>query len=286
VTSPSTLPDWNAFGGEAISGLTNPEAAMAATQQVLADAKNIPRPQITPPSSRHLILQHGILRGGTWHCEAELRELNGADEEAIEAAGGDELKAFETALVRGVVGIGAVEMNRQVASELIMGEREELLLAVRRATFGDFVEYKKLPCANCGELTDLDYHLDDLPVRRMEDPQQEFYEVPLAGGAVARVRIPNGADQAHAMKMKGASAAKVNSEMLNRCVLGLRLPDGVQEVRNDFAQRMSMADRRVLVRWLVQSQPGPQYGEAVWTHETCGEEVPLPINLGVLFRGF
>lgn len=285
MTEPIVLPDFNEFGGTTISGLDNPEEAHAATQALLKEDKNAGRPRVGAPASNQVTLERGIQRDGTWYRDAVVRELNGYDEEAFAAAGaaGSPRKVVDTLLTRGVATVGGEPMTHRLAGELLIGDREALILAVRRATFGDTLEFERLPCTSCGELTDLTVPLDAIPFVHLDDPERTEYDVPLRNGATAFVRMPTGTDQAAVFDIKN-NRAKQDSEILSRCVLRLVKPDG-SEVSRPPAQSISMADRQTILKFLIDTQPGPRLAEFTFTHDTCGEEVELPINLAVLFRG-
>jgi hypothetical protein len=285
MTEPITLPDFENFGSQTISGLENPEEATAATQAVLKDDRDSGRPTIGNPGENQVTLERGICRDGVWHRDAEVRELNGYDEEAIAAAGAGNVpyKVFETLLVRGVVSIGGEPMTRKLAGELLIGDRELLVMAIRRATFGDVLEFERLPCPHCDELVDLTVPLDAIPFVHLDDPERTEYEVPLRKGAMALVRLPTGQDQEAVFGVKN-NRARQDSEILTRCVVRMVQPDG-SEVRRPPAQTIAMADRQKILQFLTDTQPGPRFADFSFTHETCGEEVPLPISLAVLFRG-
>ena len=285
MTEPIVLPKFEEFGDKAISGLNSPEEANAATQALLKDDRNSGRPRINAPGENQVTLERGICRDGTWYRDAEVRELNGFDEEALAAvgAGSSPQKIIETLLTRGTVSVGGEPMNRKLASELLIGDRELLILAIRRATFGDTLEFERLPCSNCGELVDLTVPLDAIPFVHLDEPERIEYEVPLRKGATAIVRLPTGDDQEAVFAVRD-NRAKQDSVILSRCVLRLVQVDGAEVLRPP-SQTLSWADRQAVLKFLVATQPGPRLADFAFTHETCGEEVSLPINLAVLFRG-
>ncbi|MEW1922267.1 hypothetical protein [Streptomyces sp. NPDC088360] len=284
MTEPVVLPDFSSFGEQAIKGLDNPEEATAATQALLKEAQNSGEPEIGAPGETFLTLERGICREGAWYREAEVKELNGADEEAIAAAGTDSYKVFETLLLRGVVTVGNEPMSRKVAAELLIGDREYLVMAIRRATFGDDIEFEQLPCPHCEELVDLTVPLGAIPFTRLENPEQTEFEVPLRGGDTAVVRLPTGEDQAAVLAIKGDNLAKKDSEILGRCILRIHRADGSESTRPP-ATSLGMSARKTVLQFLTDTQPGPRYTDFTFTHETCGKEVELPINLASLFRG-
>lgn len=280
----SVLPDFDSFGAAGVSGVAEPHRAHALSQAVLADSGPGERPVIAPPGENQIDLQRGILRSETWYRDAEVRELTGRDEEAIAAAGDSGYRSFETLLLRGVVRVGSEPMTRKLANELLIGDRELLVLAIRRATFGDAVEFRNLPCPHCGEGIDLTFPLDNIPLVKLDDPEQVEFQVQLRKGRMAFVRLPDGDDQASIFNLRDASGAKADSEMLSRCVLRIGRPDGTFLSDPDPGD-LPMADRHSIMHFLNETQPGPRYQDCAFTHDTCGREVPLPLTVATLFRG-
>lgn len=285
MTEPVALPKFEEFGDKSISGLESPEEANAATQALLKEDRESGRPRIDAPGPNQVTLERGILRDGIWHRDAVVRELNGYDEEAIAAigAGSAPHKLIETLLTRGVVSVGGEPMTRTVAGELLIGDREWLILNIRRATFGDSLEFEHLPCTHCGDLVDLTVPLDAIPAVHLDDPERIEYEIPLRKGATAVVRMPTGDDQEAVFAVRD-NRAKQDSAILTRCVLRLIQADGT-ELPRPPAQTLPWADRQTILQALVRTQPGPRLGDFTFTHDTCGQEVALPINLAILFRG-
>ncbi|MFE5853212.1 hypothetical protein ACFQ61_08320 [Streptomyces sp. NPDC056500] len=284
MTTDLVLPDFDDFGDQTIRGNDSPDEATAATQALLQADRESEQPTIDDPGETHVVLERGICREGTWYRDAEVRELTGADEEAIAAAGASSHKILSTLLLRGVRSIGNEPMTRQLADELLIGDREYLVMEIRRVTFGDILEFEGLPCPHCEELTDLSVPLVAIPFVHLDDPEKTEFSVPLRKGRTALVRLPNGADQAAVLAIRDGNGAKQDTEILNRCVLRIRNADG-SEVRRPPAIELTMSDRKTILKTLTDMQPGPRYGNFAYTHETCGQEVPLPINLAILFRG-
>ncbi|WNI17616.1 hypothetical protein [Actinacidiphila sp. ITFR-21] len=284
MPEPIVLPDFDSFGDETLKGLETPEEATAATQAVLRDDRNSGEPVIDDPGNNRVTLERGICREGSWYREAEVKELTGADEEAIAAAGSSSYKVFETLLLRGVRTVGDESMSRKLAAELLIGDREFLVMAVRRATFGNDLVFEELPCPYCKELIDLTVPLNAIPFTHLADPERTEFEVPLRRGATAVVRLPNGDDQAAVFAVKDGNEAKQDSEILGRCVLRIQHADG-SSTRRPPATSLFMDDRQTILKFLAKTQPGPRYGDFSFVHDTCGTEVPLPISLAVLFRG-
>ncbi len=151
-------------------------------------------------SERHAVtLPGGLWRDGARHQRASVRALTGADEEFLaEAAAGLPAAVRVTALLaRCVYGLGEGEAAAAMR-ELAAGDREALLLHLRRATFGDRMQCV-IGCPHCREPMDVELAVADLLVPPYD------HHAPRAtaelDGVAVELRLPTGAeleDAAHA----------------------------------------------------------------------------------------
>lgn len=278
--------DFDTLSGETISAAEQPDTATRATKAVL-DADSLSgMPVIRPPDDNHVHLARGIQRNGQWLREAEVRELTGADEEELARAGTNWVRFLATLVQRGTVGIDGEPMSPAVASELLIGDREMLILGIRRVTFGNDIEFSGFICPHCDESTELTVHLDSIPIQELPESANGEYTVRLRDGSTAVVRLPTGADQDFVLGRQQWTGAQQNTEMLSRCVKQIRHSSGeTTDVDAKTIRDLGMADRNTILKFLSDTQPGPRYNEVSFTHETCGREVPLPITMAHLFLG-
>lgn len=278
--------DFDTLGGDTISALERPAEATKATAAVLAADVAEGLPRIPVPPDNRVTLARGIRRDGRLLRDAEVRELTGADEEELARAGTDWPRFLTTLVTRGTVSVGGEPMTAALGGELLIGDREALILAIRRVTFGNEIEFAKFECPFCGESTELTVHLDSIPVRQLGGGyENDEHEVPLRGGRTAVVRLPTAANQDFVLgRSSHLTAGQQNSEMLLCCLKSVELPFGefpvitLQTVRD-----LGWADRKAILRFVDESQPGPRYNEVSFTHESCGREVPLPISVAAMF---
>src|SRR3954469_20356588 len=138
-------------------------------------------------------LPHGVVVDGRVDRAVAVRAPTGADEEWL--LEGDDVSRPERVtrlLGRCVLKIGGGRCSPQVARGLTCGDREALLLHLRRATFGDRLACM-LECPACDESMDLDLSVAELLVEPGLAPRDE-QEMVLADGSVVRFRLPTGAD--------------------------------------------------------------------------------------------
>lgn len=139
--------------------------------------------------------------GGTWvdgeiHRDAELRPLTGSDELLLASHAGTPAARANMLLSRCLERLGP---ERAVKPDdvrgLTIGDREALLLHLRRLTFGERLQCI-LDCPDCSEPMDIELAIGDLLVSPYPDPRAS-YETAVAGGGEKRLRfrLPTGGDQ-------------------------------------------------------------------------------------------
>lgn len=173
-------------------------------------------------------LPGGLLVGGERRQDAMLRPLAGEDEAfLLEDAAGLSPAARTTALLaRCVERLGPIEpVGSEDVRALTAGDREALLLELRRLSFGERLEsVLTCPEAECGEQLELELRVDDLLVA----PYGEVREEHEAEGV--RFRLPTGGDLE-----AGAEAARDGVEAGVRTVLGRCVLAGEPDERLDAA---------------------------------------------------
>ncbi|HEX2254628.1 MAG TPA: hypothetical protein VHQ65_15270 [Thermoanaerobaculia bacterium] len=180
-------------------------------------------------SGHEVTLPRGLERGGAVARRATLRAATGADEEVLAEAAG-ELPAARVSRLLGrclVALDGEPVDGAATARRLAVGDREALLLHLRRLTFGEVMDCL-LACPACGERMDLEVAVADLLLAPAEAPATVETTVTGEGGPFAvRFHPPTGADQeaaAAALLAEGAAAAE--RRLVERIVEEVRGPDG------------------------------------------------------------
>lgn len=253
-----------------------------AAQAVLSDT----------PAEEHDVLEIGEppelvvdLPGGfydpftqTVRVSAEVREMTGEDEEALARI--DPVKNlskfYDELLKRCLVSIDGEPVP--VVSALLMGDRDFLLVAIRRVTYGDEMEFTML-CPKCGENGPVTVHLSkDIPVVLDESPEKRTHSVTLRAG-VAEVRFPTGEDQSMVLaKSSAKTVPEMNTLLLSRVVETI---DG-NLVDAGKIRRLSSRDRKALMTFLSDKNPGLRVGAVKVPCSACGFELPLSLDLADL----
>lgn len=267
----------------------DPERANSAIASLLADDAPT-APTIAPQPDGFVRLAGGLVRGldaSEVSYEAEVRELTGIDEEYIDRVrAGRPDKFIEAIIERGTVSIGDHPSSKQLIGELLLGDAELLYMEIRRATYGDAIEYENIQCPHCGETMDLTIEIDDIPIARLEKSEDRFFDVPLRRGRVAHCRLPRFSDLISELANESLNDAERRTILLSRVVLSVTDASGnTAPIAGsvDGARVLPTADRTAIIEALGKRKVGPKYNEVKFTHETCGEEVPFPLAMGDLF---
>lgn len=265
----------------AASTTEDPELASQQSTSFLSGLK-AERPQIEPGGVRSIELPGGWLdKAGERHTEAFVRELTGVDEERLAKINvRDNPAAYLRGLLSAVESIGGFPVADEMLNELLVGDREMLILGVRIATYGNELPVH-LVCPVCSEEMDIAVELEqDVPVRHLDEPERRAYDVELRGGRTAKVRPLTAAGQDAVLQDRKASVAKQKTITLEQCVISIDgLPANYQTVLN-----LGMADRETLLDFLADMQPGPDYEGVSVPCSGCGGSFPLTLSLADLFR--
>ncbi|NBZ96736.1 MAG: hypothetical protein EBR40_09990 [Proteobacteria bacterium] len=259
-------------------------------QQKLAEAKAAiagTTPLIPDPPNCVVRLPRGLYQGGSWKTEAEVRELNGADEESLSRVK-DASDFFDLVLAHGVVRVDDLNLassplsERQILlRELLIGERSQLLMAILVATYGE-EKVLNITCGTCSEDQELTLYLSkDFKAKEVEDVAEPSFFYTTKSGDSVEYRLVTGSDQNEVLRRKGATTAEQNSVILSRCITkvnGAILPDP-----QGYARRLGMKDRMALLQQMVDRQPDLDLGVQT-TCVACGGDIVFSLGWSDLFR--
>ncbi|MGH7516501.1 MAG: hypothetical protein ACREOC_03390 [Gemmatimonadales bacterium] len=183
-------------------------------------------------------IPRGYWVNGACCREAVLREPTGEDQAFLTEAAPTLLPAqwATEVLARCLTRLGTPEpVTRDAVRSLSVGDREALLLQLRRLTSGDRLQcLLTCPSPDCGEELDLDLKVSDLLLpcygRAWEDGAQERHEVRVRDGDAAhlvRFRLPTGSDHEAAALLARTDLTAAADLLLRRCVESVVSADGV-----------------------------------------------------------
>jgi uncharacterized protein (DUF952 family) len=272
---------------ESFSAVENPAKANELIKQMMEEQVTVvgvpetytPAP-LPPDSSVELAAGFMDFSTGEVYMDAEVRELNGVDEEAV-ARVTDSGKSLLTILQRGVVSVGDKKATVEILDQLLAGDRELLLVAIRKATFGNEVKLEG-SCPEClapGQVFTIDLE-EDLTVKRLDDPSDRNFIVETKSGPVL-VSLPTGRTQKKLLQNSDKTLPELDTLLLRDCISEINgLP--VMDVKQ--VQALGIADRRKITSEIADRAPGPRLGDIKKMCSACEQEVPIPLTVADLFR--
>lgn len=268
-----------------ISAIDDPAAAVAASQAALAATAgpSPERPKAPTPPDTVVDLPGGfydILSGEILNV-AEVRELNGEDEEALARVASNFGKYLDTILQRGTVKIGDRDVTKDLLDGILSADRDVLFLAIRRVTLGDEVVFQAL-CPECHEEQEATVLLSrDVKIDRLADPASDRrFEVTLANGKTASVALPDGHTHRALASATEQNEATFKTVLLSKCVESI---GGVPVVSEQQVRALSIRDRKTILDEIEKRNPGPRLREVTRPCQACGADMALPLSLGGLF---
>lgn len=150
---------------------------------------------------------------------AELRALSGREEEWLARHRDAPSAIAVTRLLDAcLVGLDGAETTGDVARRLLVGDRDYLILALRRMTLGDGFQ-GVVACPRCAAKIDISFDAADVPVESR--PQTvASHTLPLEAGEsprTIRFRLPTGADQEAVLGLEPMATAV--DALLERCIV-------------------------------------------------------------------
>lgn len=286
--SPQALIPW-------IDPTANPAKSAQEIKSLITDATQVEFPTVALPPDDLVELPGGIVRKDSVIKTVTVKELTGEDEEALARASQPPFNVFhflDRLLKCGVERIGEEPPSQidKLLKSMLIGDREYLILGIRKATYGEDIEVDNWKCPNCGTIATLTMTLDDIPVNRLANPVEESqFKVPFRKGGYALVRLATGEDQSAIYEKDGLTATQRETILLQKCIVSIMDKDGFEHpmiAAPSLALNMSVPDRHAVLNELRDRQPGPRYDEIEYNCESCGEDVMVVIGIGDLFLDF
>ncbi|HVN06229.1 MAG TPA: hypothetical protein VMT86_17525 [Bryobacteraceae bacterium] len=145
---------------------------------------------------------------------AGLRRLTGREEDWLANHRGRPGAIVASALLDAcLVEVDGRAAPNDAARRLLAGDRDYLVLQLRRLTMGDAI-HAVAACPECGAKMDVNFDIASIPVDwRQGGPA--LHSMALEGGRTVRFRLPTGADQESVAALSLEEAA---AELFDRCV--------------------------------------------------------------------
>ncbi len=182
------------------------------------------------PTGMTITLPSGLWVDGVHHRQASLRPLTGEDESFITETQEfrQPAECMTAVLGRCLTRLGSLHVANEdaeaLARLLTVGDREALMLHLRRLTLGDRLSgVLACPEPACNALIDLSLRVTDLLLPPYPQPQPDYRAIVRENGSTwqVRFRLPTGKDQEDAVRMAGDQIDAGASLLLKRCLLDI-----------------------------------------------------------------
>ena len=256
-----------------------------AVSAALAAASAPPAvPEMESAGDMCVELPAGLIDGESLITSASVRELTGYDEEALSHL--DETanygKYVTKMLELGVDELGGARPTLEQLRDLLIGDRDALILGIRRATYGRDFKFD-MTCPSCERVSNVVIDLiDDIPVNKLDDPYKRVFEVPDTRRRIKVKLLDGAAQEAFSEGIAKKTGPEVDTVTLAQSVIEIDgNPTGRRE---DPVLKLSAHDRQKVLEFLGEHTPGPQTMGIPVECATCHKEYPYSVGLGSLFR--
>lgn len=231
---------------------------------------------------------------GVLHREVELSPLRGREEELLASNHCRKSASLVTAVLsRCIRRVGAISpVTEDVTRNLLVADRQYLLLKLREVTFGEQVQATvSCPWPDCSKKVALDFSTHDIPIQESEE-HGATYKMMLSPAAAFKgdngeeyretiFRLPNGGDQEIISPLLVENEARALALLLGRCVKSI----GPLEVSGDeLISRLCPLARMEIESQMETVAPKVELNIEANCPE-CGREFAAPFDLQDFFFG-
>ncbi|MBM0745391.1 hypothetical protein JOY44_28620 (plasmid) [Phormidium sp. CLA17] len=231
---------------------------------------------------------------GSLHQEVEITPLTGREEELLVSQQQREVASLVTeVLQRCVQRIGTVSpVTKDVICNLLVADRQYLLLKLRELTLGDYVRATICcPWPGCGKKIMVNFTIADIPVTESIDKNFIYrMELSLEAAFVSKTgeisrevafRLPNGGDQELISPLLAQNEAQALSLLLQRCLHSI---GSLEHPKQEVIDLLSP-----LARMEIEQQMEAVAPKVELTMESkcpeCGRDYAVPFDIQHFFFG-
>ena len=207
-----------------------------------------------------------ISSDGKCHNEVELKPLTGKEEELIADKQNHHNLAnlLSLVLTNCITRIGKIsKIDHDVVRNLILADRDFLLLCLRKMTFGNKVQARlRCPNTECGELMDLSFDIDSLEVKEKNIGNGIFKSnlSDLAAFTDERknihkefeFRLPTAGDQEEIAEMYEENESKALTRLFSKCLTRL---GKITKIDDELVSSLTILARREIESKIKESSP-------------------------------
>lgn len=198
-------------------------------------------------------------------------------------------KVVDAVLLPCLKRVGTIEkVDRRVLDKLLTGDRDFLLLEIRKLSLNEKVR-ATMKCGACNEKVDITFDLTKVPVRRLPDKGDgieivgtervftiDWTFVDERASFTAKFRFPNGADQIEAAQLSTRNPVEANYKMYGRCLHEWNGQPATQ-VSPTLFDDLPLPILDQIDRAFRERMPGPDLDQPV-TCALCGEDNRLDLS--------
>ena len=257
---------------------------LAAKAAEINEAIQDPPPKVGVAAPEKVTLMRGLPHPetGEWQKVAVVTEMTGEDEEALDrlSTKSEELSYADytsALLLRSVTTIGTLKVadDPTILESLIIGDRDLLFLGVIKATYGNVRNFAVV-CPHCDEKNEVNVNIDE--DFSMKDPVGDvtvLREITLRTGEVVRVKYLTGRD-AKEIATSGNAPSVQNTAIVARSVVW----DDSRSMgtREQWAKALSVADRKHIIKTVLEDQPGPSLEEVNAQCAYCEKDINMVLD--------
>ncbi|MBW2663680.1 MAG: hypothetical protein JRD93_17290 [Deltaproteobacteria bacterium] len=245
------------------------------------------------PLEGNCVLPGGFYKNGACFSDVKLHPPTGRVEELLGAASNSRFLApvITTLLAYCIERIGPItEITPEIVRNLLVGDRDYLVLKLRQMTIGDRVE-ATLVCPNthCGKKIDIDFDLRQIPIKQgkvssqvfaVTVPGQEAFE-DNDGDKHYRVEfcLPRGGDQEELAPLAVNNEPEAVNKLLAHCIQRI---DGVMEIDESQIEKLSPSAREKIEKTMAELAPQVDLEMEAKCPE-CGKTFSFPFNMSQFF---
>jgi hypothetical protein len=245
--------------------------------------------------SEQFILPLGLVSGGTVIREVTLKPMTAGVRRQIlnRQSQKNPANGITTMLAQCCELIGSAPASPQLINAMIVGDRDYLLMMLRKISIGDIMP-GQLVCPKCQTTIVFDIPIDDVEIRRLEVEKDFRIEGSFAitdleskeMGIKAALRYPIGHDQVNLADKIKSDPVAANYELMSRLIRAWEKNGKPVELPNSmaFIDSLTIPEIEWLEKEYRAKQPGPQWNIRI-TCNACGGETPVDLgDVDFLFK--
>lgn len=234
-------------------------------------------------------------QSGQLYKQAKLRKMTGKEEAllaepSLRSNGGALITALLANCTTQIESLASVDSG--IMRKLFSGDRNFLLVALRRLTFGDEMD-AHYRCPQCQQMTNVVEDLSTIPVRSIENGVVPIIEVTLSDGYRDMddnwqhqlvFGLPTGADEEAASSRRDNNPTRQRDALLARCLkqVGNLEPKRVQAMGTRILADLSMPDRNRVKDAIDANAPGPDLNRRI-NCSNCRGVFNTPLDMSRFF---